>query len=294
MTTQRTPECIRLLHISDLHFGSDHGFFADGNVPEPGGAELDLAEVLLGDLRAINETRIDGLIVSGDLMTHARWLEHAEDALSFLKKLTDGLNVPRARTYIIPGNHDYEWYQEQAQGGFVRKALKPSQKANFIHEVQYKNFLRLFYEDDRPMAGEIFEIPGDKFRIKLGLLNSCKLVPSQFHEYGYLSLGQIKDLMNKINTASAQPEIRILVMHHHISSIIPAEPPKDKADISVTLDAGRLIDRALEASVDLVIHGHQHYPCISKISKTRFVDRRMQCFTSDAGMFILSAGSAGV
>ena len=54
-----------------------------------------------------------------------------------------------------------------------------------------------------PWPARFSRSQGDKFRIKLGLLDSCKLVPSQFHEYGYLSLGQIKDLMNKINTASA-------------------------------------------------------------------------------------------
>lgn len=122
----------------------------------------------------------------------------------------------------------------------------------------------------------------------------CKLVASKFHEYGYLSLGQIKDLMTKLGERSAQPEIRILVMHHHISSVIPAEPPSEKADISVTLDAGRLIERALDAGVGLVMHGHQHYPCISRIDKTRFVDRKMKCFSPDGGMYILSAGSAGV
>jgi 3',5'-cyclic AMP phosphodiesterase CpdA len=296
MMTGLSPSrsCVRLMHISDLHFGSDHGFWIDGKEPEPGGAEIDLAEVLLEDLKSQDEAMIDGLIVSGDLMTHARWLEHDEDALSFLNKVSDGLKLPNDRVYIIPGNHDYEWYQEQAHGGFVRRVLKPNQKATFTHEVQYRHFLKRFYKDDRAMTGEVFEIAADQFRIKIGLLDSCKLVPSQFHEYGYLSHGQIKDLMKKMNTRPTDPEIRVVVMHHHISSIVPVEPPRDKADVSVTLDAGRLIDRALDAGVGLVLHGHQHYPCITRISKSRFVNFQMQHFGADSGMYILSAGSAGV
>ncbi len=285
---------VRLLHISDVHFGSDHGFWVDGKDPEPGGAEIDLAGVLLEDLKAQGESRIDGLIVSGDLMTHARWLEHVDDALRFVTKICDSLNLSRERVYIIPGNHDYEWYQEDAQGAFARKTLTTNQMASFAHEVHYRSFLKSFYTDDQIMAGEVFEIAAEKFRVKIGLLNYCKLVPSKFHEYGYLSLGQIKALMKKMDAPAQEPEIRIVVMHHHISSIVPVEPPREKADVSVTLDAGRLIDYALDSGVGLVLHGHQHYPCITRMSKTKFANFQMQRFEADSGIYILSAGSAGV
>jgi 3',5'-cyclic AMP phosphodiesterase CpdA len=285
---------VRLLHISDLHFGGDHGFWVDGKDPEPGGAEVDLAAVLLEDLNTQGESRIDALIVSGDLMTHARCLEHVDDALRFVNKMSNGLKLAKERIYIIPGNHDYEWYEANAQGAFARKTLTANQMASFTHEVHYRSFLKQFYTDDRVMAGEVFEIAAEKFRVKIGLLDSCKLVPSQFHEYGYLSHGQIKDLMKKMKVPALEPEIRVVVMHHHISSIVPVEPPKEKADVSVTLDAGRLIDCALDAGVGLVLHGHQHYPCITRMSKTRFANFQMQCFEADSGMYILSAGSAGV
>ena len=78
-----------------------------------------------------------------------------------------------------------------------------------------------------------------------------------------------------------QLEVRALIMHHHISSIIPAEPPRDKLDISITLDAARLIDRALDAGIGLVFHGHQHYPCITKMGKTRFIGGQIQSFIPD-------------
>jgi 3',5'-cyclic AMP phosphodiesterase CpdA len=287
--------CIRVLHISDLHFGSDHGFLIPGRPAEPGVADMDLADALLEDLKAQpGLLPVDALIISGDVMTHARWMENLDDALVTLKKLRNGLSIPNERIYIIPGNHDYEWYKEETPGVYVRKALKPEEKTSFTHEVHYRNFLEQFYGDRRPMIGEIFDIPGDGFSLRLGLLDSCKLVPSQFHEYGYVSRGQIKTLMSKMSVGSGTPEIRTLVMHHHVSSIVPAEPPKDKADISVTLDAGRLIDHALDTGIGLVLHGHQHYPCITKIAKTRFSGGRMHSSLQERELYILSAGSAGV
>jgi predicted MPP superfamily phosphohydrolase len=78
---------VRLLHISDLHFGSPF-------LPA-------VADALLQKLRQISA---DAVIVSGDFTQRARTREF-EAAARFLKLLPD---VPRL---VIPGNHDVPLYR---------------------------------------------------------------------------------------------------------------------------------------------------------------------------------------
>ena len=143
----------------------------------PGSVEMDLPDVLLEDLKLQDEAKFDGLIISGDIMTHARWMEYLDDALNVLDKLIAGLGLAKERVYTIPGNHDYEWYEEKGEEVYFRKVLSAKNATHFPHEVHYKNFLEKFYGDRRPMIGEVFSIPGEGFILRLGLLNSCQIGP---------------------------------------------------------------------------------------------------------------------
>jgi DNA repair exonuclease SbcCD nuclease subunit len=105
---------VRILHLSDLHFGmrlvdekdendrpiqrlrSTHAFVAHGR-PDP----HRLADVLSRDLRS---DRIDPVVVSGDL----GWAGKAEDyspAEECLRLVQEQLSAP---IVIAPGNHDYD------------------------------------------------------------------------------------------------------------------------------------------------------------------------------------------
>lgn len=286
------PEEITIVHISDLHFGSDHGFAMPGKDPIVGDAEFDLADVIATDIE-LQHVSAHALVVSGDIVSHATWKEHRGAALSVLGKLADRLGIPRECVYIVPGNHDYEWYERNTAGTLTRKMLKPDTTSDFTHEVHFNAFIERFYGQRRSLTGEVFKIRGEGFSLKMGLMDSCKLVASQFHEYGYLSFGQIKDVMRKFEDDYDGPEIRAVVLHHHLNSIVPAEPPRQDADVSVTLDACRLIDRALDTGVGLVLHGHQHYPCVGRVSKSRFLNRALS-LPNGTGICVVSAGSAGV
>lgn len=77
-------ETMKIVHLSDLHFGRD--------VP-------DLAKLLLADLQSINP---DLVVVSGDFTQHATRLEF-EEAETFLKDIS----FP---TFAVPGNHDIPRY----------------------------------------------------------------------------------------------------------------------------------------------------------------------------------------
>lgn len=78
---------IRLLHISDLHFGPPY-------LPAVGEALLAMAPRL----------EVDGVVVSGDFTQRAK-AEQFQQAKEFLQRLPD---VP---TMVIPGNHDVPLYR---------------------------------------------------------------------------------------------------------------------------------------------------------------------------------------
>ena len=78
---------IKLLHISDLHFGPPY-------VPEVGEAALRMASKL----------KSDAVIISGDLTQRAK-REQFESAKQFLDRL------PKSPQLVIPGNHDVPLYR---------------------------------------------------------------------------------------------------------------------------------------------------------------------------------------
>jgi 3',5'-cyclic AMP phosphodiesterase CpdA len=159
--------------------------------------------------------------------------------------------------------------------------------------VHFDNFLAQFYGEKGYQFPSLKTAQLLNYTIKIVLLDSCRLVPTKFHEYGYLSLGQIKPLTQMFQAAPEKAEIRVVVLHHHVTSVIPAEPPSDEASVSVTLDAARLIDTALPAGVSLILHGHQHYPCITRMNKS-YRDQGNLTALGSHDTYVLSAGSASV
>ena len=229
-------------------------------------------------------------------MTHARWVEYGGAAFDGLCKLCTSLNLDHDKVFIVPGNYDYEWYTQQ-KDSWTRKVLMPGKAASealrFGHTVHFDNFLTQFHGDKKYDFPSVQAVQLENYVIKVALLDSCRLVPTKFHEYGYLSLGQIKPLTQMFQGTPQTAEVRVMVLHHHVTSVIPAEPPSDEASISVTLDAARLIDTALPAGVSFILHGHQHYPCITRMNKSYREEGTLTAL-SPHDTYVLSGGSASV
>ncbi|MEM7048965.1 MAG: metallophosphoesterase family protein [Acidobacteriota bacterium] len=77
---------MRLLHISDVHFGPKH-----------------LPEVAEGVLRLVAERRPEAVILSGDLTQRAK-----EEQFRQARAFVDRLEAP---TLVVPGNHDVPLYR---------------------------------------------------------------------------------------------------------------------------------------------------------------------------------------
>src|SRR6478672_8229486 len=66
----------------------------------------------------------------------------------------------------------------------------------------------------------------------------------------------------------------------------------DATRLSVTLDAGSVVEGLQSHGFQLALHGHQHVPAITRIDRGSAVDGNVE-LSHGGGMVVLAAGSAG-
>ena len=89
-----------ILHISDLHFGTEQGAVVDAL------------------LRSVEDLTLDAVIVSGDITQRARRREFAA-ALAFLDELCERAALSlREDVLLVPGNHDIPLFNLAARLGW--------------------------------------------------------------------------------------------------------------------------------------------------------------------------------
>jgi len=278
------------LHLSDLHIGRDHAF----RLPKRS-ASIDkpytLAEVVARDLGHLGIKYLAGIVVSGDLTTYAQWNDYYEDVLACLRALCSQLGVKNSSVYIVPGNHDYDWYEEISPSVYERVPAQ-SVATTYAHEIHFQHLLDEFYEQpskDRLEKIHVHRL--SKITVKLKLLDSCKLCPTRFHEYGFVENFQLDQIPKLMDLTDDTQDIRVLVLHHHVSTVIPMEEGHGGKGVSVTLNAGEILDRASRAGVSVILHGHHHYPNITTLRRTYEEDGEFK--QSRTQLHIISGGSTG-
>jgi 3',5'-cyclic AMP phosphodiesterase CpdA len=272
---------MRILHISDLHFGrtttgSAHMFHA-GGVPTP---EY-LAKLLL------KAQAPDLVVISGDI----GWSGVEEDysyAETFVNTLrTTWPNVPLA---IAPGNHDVNWKAEPGK-----------------HQQPYLEFLQRVYGSSfHDVYPFVSARPGDRNYV-VGIQNvetpttSATVVTvnsaARQETAGkpvYVDsdvLGAIRDRLG----AGSPSRLRIFVLHHHLLPFIEpnygdtidtlALPETDPTIVANSAEIQKWLEKT---GFHVVLHGHKHRPH----------GRRDTLWSSSSSsgrrLFIIGAGSAGV
>jgi Calcineurin-like phosphoesterase/GTPase-associated adaptor domain len=91
---------LRLLHLSDIHFG---GYGPEWDEDE------DQREQLLEDVRGLvaEGGRIDGILVGGDV-AHSGQPEEYARARDWLDALVQACGCPAENVWVVPGNHDVD------------------------------------------------------------------------------------------------------------------------------------------------------------------------------------------
>lgn len=260
-----------LLHISDLHFCES---VAKGHYWNTEATELAVAPhnrrgllgSLLYDLRH-EKIKPDLVIVSGDLLDRCS-ASGVPLAISFLRKLAEGLALPRSRVVIAPGNHDvrrdgddrYALYEEIRQGLYegTRPAFAPDTPAH--QRVEH----HLFESD---------------LGVEIVAFNSCEeLDASKQFDHGTVGIGQRDYAETLLQGTSGKGLFRIAVMHHHLES----PEGTRRTDYSVMADAAGMRRWLAREKFSLALHGHQH------------VDWQISFEVDGWSLAVASAASAGV
>jgi predicted MPP superfamily phosphohydrolase len=265
-----------IIHISDLHFGSDFGF-PTSSQPE----SYPLLETLVSDIKKKTSGPVGILVVSGDLTTKADGDSLLTDSLAFLRGIVEKLKISTQQVVIVPGNHDIP--------------LRNYEPYGYKHETLMKLLLKEFYGHP---VNDFMQL--HRFRLPIGrsievlTINSVRLRTKSDMNYGYVQWPIYDDFLKKI--AADPAALRIAVLHHHLSPAPTEEsldPEYPEAGVSVTLDAGAVTEGLQEHNFRIVLHGHQHVPGIIKIARGRLQDDHFEMTGLEEQLYVVAAGTTG-
>jgi predicted MPP superfamily phosphohydrolase len=274
-----------ILHLSDVHFGEDHGFPLERR-PGEGVDRLPLWEIISSRILRGLGLRVGVVVVSGDLITRGDANVYPAVEI-FLVKLLESLGLDRQHCVIVPGNHDL-WTSGVAH---------PTR--DYAHEAPYKQFVSGFFKMEFQGLERVrrYRTRGGDDLIFIEL-NSSRIRSDELKEYGYVSRHRYADLLEfVVNVLREDPppsgrKILFSVLHHHVLPVWAVSIPDERRPLSLCLDAGELIDEFRKHGIRFVLHGHQHFPFIGTTSRAPTgidVEWRREADS----VFVLGCGSSG-
>lgn len=266
-----------IVHVSDVHFGTDFGF-----PPTAGPGSSPLLEVIASDIHRLAGSDIALLVVSGDLTSRGEASHLFNNAKPFLHELRARLGIAPEQVVIVPGNHDI---------CFKEFAL------TYDHETAFNDFLKAFYDSPRKQVQLLrYKLPSGRM-LELLTMNSVKLRTKETSNYGWVDWRACEEVL----ATSEVPEpntLRVAVLHHHLVPVLRDEklpdPDYSYGSISVTLNAGAIVEGLQSHGFRLVLHGHQHTPAINRISRARFETGTLGLKGIDEPLYVVAGGSAGI
>lgn len=204
---------VQLLQLADLHFG------ALADVPQ-----IEALEAMLPDLRP------DATVIAGDISQRAR---HGE-----LQRARAFANLARATApvYIIPGNHDVQWWW---------RPLLP-----FAKDVLYRKYRRYFDADVAPtltIHGAVIAGALTSHGVAWGSLTTS---PRDLAVKGHLPKKEM-ERVQQVFASAPSDAARVLVVHHNVL----------RGEISQRMGLSRWRTaqrRIVESGADVVLCGHDH------------------------------------
>jgi predicted MPP superfamily phosphohydrolase len=234
-----------IAQISDLHFSAqtkhnDFEWYA-----------------LSADLKSL-EQKVDLLVVTGDLIdggfTGIWQKDEASKAFQnvydYLQKLCKELGLdPEERLVVVPGNHDCR----------LKGVLK--------HRVQSENFFEVFRDRYRPVLIRslgvcVFVL--DSNALEKGINLATGLVEKN----DLVAFSEFLTELHRNRTEELNSCIKIVLLHHHPMPIAATEGPAllEQPGFLLLKNAGQFMTSMVRSKIDLILHGHQHYPALSKAS----------------------------
>jgi len=275
-TISNTIPCI--LHLSDLHLGKNFDF-----PDKPGPGKKYLIDILVKDLKKTAPLGVGIIIITGDLISYADANLFFDTVIPFLNELVDKLEVDKKNVIIVPGNHDIP--------------LKKYNIHTYDHERTFNVFLKEFYNQSNIERIQIYRYKLTNNRvIEILPLNSVRLRSPEDSNFGYVEWQLYDNYLDSILDSKLNA-IRVAVLHHHLTPAIKEEfinPKYPHAGNSIALDAGAILEGLQRHNFRFVLHGHQHVPCVTSISRAYRNNASSNILHLDRNVYIIAGGSAGV
>ena len=146
-----------ILHISDVHLGSD---FAFPRMAGPGAVPL--IDVILRDTA---QNPPGAVIISGVMTTRADANVLFNQGLSFLNTLVDKLGLTPDHVILVPGNHEFP--------------LGDFSPHDYAHESAFKNFISAFFKRSVTYPELRNFVFNNGLRLQILAINSVRLGENQ-------------------------------------------------------------------------------------------------------------------
>lgn len=264
-STERTG----VLHISDLHFGSEHIWSSTISKNQ---AKLDTVSAIRTAFQQhnIQPKSIGAIVLSGDVSDRGPSQDRYSAAKRFLDSLFTYTATSPDNLVMVPGNHDV--VRHQLVDG--QQPFDPTSKEFMTREAEQE--YHAFVEDIYGRPSAVTRIRRFEFRrnsLNFLQLNSTLPKDNLTKEYGFLGQDPIRFLQYLERLAEDAPADRpvtnICVQHHHLIPTVDEEqyvrepydsssPDSIPSPVSLLLDASRVIDWCRQYRVRFVLHGHQH------------------------------------
>jgi GTPase SAR1 family protein/3',5'-cyclic AMP phosphodiesterase CpdA len=253
-STSSTGEPIRILHLSDLHFGEDDDVQTS--------LQPLIADLQNGDGEQWTHIkRFDHLVISGDFTKKAK-KEEFEKAKEFVSSLAGEFGLDPKCCILIPGNHDQSWDEQVYEWKSERAVDKSKLKDGFFqpqgegylvrNDVWYPNRFNGFSEYlYQPLIGSPYphnfedqtRIHLDNTGILFLALNSCWEVDEYFQDRSSIHEGALSRSLTEVSKKS--PLFQIALWHHPLSG---EGYIKDQA----------FLEKIRNANFKIILHGHIH------------------------------------
>lgn len=272
---------IRLLHLSDLHFGN-HSRFSGRDAGEVGNWFL---KTLVDAEPSLPKQRIDVVVVTGDLAEAGKPAEF-QQAGKFLQTLAGELGIEHRRFVFCPGNHDIsrpaclKAAADQDIEDFDDDELR--RRLDAVKLQFFDEFLERFYGEPIAAAAQslvrgaiVFSFP--ELPLSIAALNSCEKESHRPEDHvGHLSETQAQALMDHWRAGEVTSWLKVVAVHHNPDVTVPAnldswkrwiEGQNDLKPHQIAAWQGdmvgfegyeRLRRIAEDCEVQLVLHGHHH------------------------------------
>lgn len=235
-------ETIKILHISDLHFG------AKGQQGVWESLEGYLNTTLMPDL----------ILVTGDIIDSPK-----EDLYRAARQALDRLGSTYGRYFVCPGNHDRH-PRGNALGWVTAlyKRVARSKSASAWFDNQFGDRIPPLDRPDRI----VLERTGNRWTVDIYGLDTS--INARFSAQGIASLESLEKIESiagaSISEDFLDADLVVVLLHHHLLPIAALERSRQSAKglfgaTTTMLNAGTVLEALTHQSVNLVLHGHEHH-----------------------------------